>query len=361
MKNYLISLVFILTVSTLSFAQSLFPGLHGTSLLDSLVKYYKPPVVLNYDDARDKMYALIDNARDSVTCVYTGYRVYVPYNHPTPRDFTNTPSPIMNAEHSWPTSKGASGNARSDLHHIYPTNEYANSARGSLPFDHIPDEHATRWWRGISYVTTIPTIQKEAYSKEQTGIRFEPRGDHKGNVARSMFYFYTMYKSEADATDPNFFPNQKDILYAWHKTDPADAGELDRTNMIAFYQDGKPNPFIIDSTLIQRCYFPTTRLAQTGLIAQTPAEFELRQNYPNPFNSLTHIKLFLSRQAEARLDIIDMRGSLIALLHNGTIPAGEHDFLWSPGPETASGIYFYRLYTTDAGQMIVTRKMLLIK
>ncbi len=361
MKNSLISLSFILFVATASFAQLLFPGINGTELLDSLVKYYKPAVVLNYDDARDKMYALIDNANDSVTCVYTGYQVYVPYNHPTPRDFTNAPAPIMNAEHTWPTSKGASGNARSDLHHIYPTNEYANSARGSLPFDDIPDQLTTRWWRGISYFTTVPTIEKELYSKEQTGTRFEPRDGHKGNVARSMFYFYTMYKTEADAADPNYFTIQKDILYNWHKIDPPDAGEYDRTHQIAVYQDEKPNPFIIDSTLVQRCYFPATRLAQTGFIARTVMDFELGQNYPNPFNNLTHISMYLSRQTEIRLEIIDVRGSLVVLLQNGMGSAGEHNFIWSPGPETASGIYFYRMYTTDAKQMILTRKMLLIK
>ena len=37
--------------------------------------------------------------------------------------------------------------------------------------------------------------------------------------------------------------------------DPINNQEIIRTNKIAIYQD-YPNPFIIDDSLIQRCYFP---------------------------------------------------------------------------------------------------------
>ena len=74
----------------------------------------------------------------------------------------------------------------------------------------------------------------------------------KGDVARSIFYFYTMY---SDVADQNFFNIQKEILYDWHMNDPINNQEIIRTNKIAIYQD-YPNPFIIDDSLIQRCYFP---------------------------------------------------------------------------------------------------------
>ena len=66
-----------------------------------------------------------------------------------------------------------------------------------------------------------------------------------------MFYFYTMYK---DVADDEFFGLQKEILYDWHQTDPITNDEMDRTWYIAEYQN-YPNPFILDETLIQRCYF----------------------------------------------------------------------------------------------------------
>tara|TARA_Y100001960_G_C14369508_1_gene678419 strand:- start:370 stop:741 length:372 start_codon:yes stop_codon:yes gene_type:complete len=58
----------------------------------------------------------------------------------------------------------------------------------------------------------------------------------------------------SDVANTDFFELQKDVLYQWHQTDPTNQLEIDRTSAIANYQD-YPNPFILDSTLIQRCYF----------------------------------------------------------------------------------------------------------
>ena len=52
-----------------------------------------------------------------------------------------------------------------------------------------------------------------------------------------------------------FFEEQKEILFNWHNEDIITAEEIIRTNLIATYQENIPNPFIIDSTLINRCYF----------------------------------------------------------------------------------------------------------
>ena len=40
----------------------------------------------------------------------------------------------------------------------------------------------------------------------------------KGDIARTIFYFYTMYNNEADA---NFFEVQKQQLKIWHEQDPS--------------------------------------------------------------------------------------------------------------------------------------------
>ena len=70
--------------------------------------------------------------------------------------------------------------------------------------------------------------------------------------ARTMFYFYTMY---SDVADEYFFAVQKDILKTWHEQDPINENEITRTWQIADYQEYKPNPFILDETLIERAYF----------------------------------------------------------------------------------------------------------
>ncbi|NOX37634.1 MAG: T9SS type A sorting domain-containing protein [Calditrichaeota bacterium] len=233
----------------------IFPGLYGQELLDSLVAHYKPQVVLSYDDARDTLFARIDNHNDSLTGVYSGYTIYL---NPTADPTTDAYLKGINTEHTWPQSKGAdAGNARSDMHHLYPARDAVNSSRSNDPFAEINDSDTDKWWRHDYYLTTIPTQFIDEYSeKDEDANRFEPREDHKGNAARSMFYFYTMYKAEADNADPNFFLIQKEILYQWHKQDPADSAEVSRTYKIAKYQENKPNPFVLDSTLVRRAYFP---------------------------------------------------------------------------------------------------------
>ena len=359
------TLYFLLLLLSTAVAQQLFPGIQGEALLDSLVVNYKPAVVLDYNGARDKMYALIDNRRDSVTCVYTGYQVYIPYNYPTPRDLTNNAIPKMDTEHSWPKSKGAETssepNAISDLHHLYPTNSLANSARGSLPFGNVPDQEANRWWFGASYITSIPISNKELYSREKINVRFEPRDVHKGDLARSMFYFYAMYKAAADAADPNFFNIQKDALYTWHKIDPADERELERTNMIAGFQDERPNPFVIDSTLVRRCYFSVNSLHPATDAGYSSGSYELFQNYPNPFNSTTRVEFMLKHPSRVRLEIHNIRGLRIEILIDEVMNAGMHQISWKAGPEISSGIYFYQVHIVDPGHTVLTKKMILVK
>ncbi len=67
-----------------------------------------------------------------------------------------------------------------------------------------------------------------------------------------MFYFYTIY---SDVADEYFFEGQKEILKTWHDQDPTNEDAISRTWQIADYQDNKPNPFILDETLVERAYF----------------------------------------------------------------------------------------------------------
>jgi len=74
--------------------------------------------------------------------------------------------------------------------------------------------------------------------------------DHKGNVARSIFYFYTMYPTQAgnisQIGDINTF-------YQWHLADPVDAAEVERNGQIETYQ-GDRNPYIDHPELIARAW-----------------------------------------------------------------------------------------------------------
>ena len=234
----------------LGFTQMLYPDLSGQALIDQLRTDYKPAHVLGYDSARDTMFAVIDNHDHYVTCVYTGYTIYLdPADDPSTAAYNQD----MNTEHTWPQSKGAdTGNAHSDLHHLYPCRAQTNSSRGNDPYAEINDNVTDKWWRLDYDQTTIPTSYIDEYSEKDNNGYFEPREDHKGNAARSMFYFYTMYKEQSDT---NFFNEQKETLRQWNLLDDVDQAELDRSALVATYQDGKENPFVLDTTLVRRAYF----------------------------------------------------------------------------------------------------------
>lgn len=365
LKKILMTLAAVLLLSANNNAQQIiFPDVYGQDLLDSLVAEYKPVITLSYGGARDVMYALLDNQNDSLSCVYTDYTIYVPFNAPNPRSYTNGASPIINAEHTFPQSKGATGPARRDLHALYPTNEIANSARSSYPFDEIPDPATDRWYLGTNVINgTIPSTRIDEYSELDFSTRFEPREDHKGNVARSMFYFYTMYRHKADSADFGFFDMQKTVLRQWSNLDPVDSRELTRTNGIATYQSGKPNPFVLDTTLIGRAYFGVTTGIEGGKDgAAMPVVMVLKQNYPNPFNPETTIEYQLQESRTVNLTVYNARGQAVAELQNGRKAAGTHRIQWQAtdrsGAALASGIYWIAL---KSGQQQQVRKALLIR
>ncbi|MEK7257804.1 MAG: endonuclease [Bacteroidota bacterium] len=233
----------------------IFTFLQGQELLDSLAASYKPTTELDYGDARDTLYSRIYKTGDSVTCVYSGYKRYLPPGEdPSVAIFDNGSSFGINCEHTFPQSKGAeTGNPQSDMHHLFPTRSAVNTARSNDPFAEIPDQQTTQWYHLDHVSTSIPATGIEQYSEHINGY-FEPREDHKGNVARAMFYFYTMYKVQADAADPTFFASQRETLCHWQYLDPADSLEIARTWLIAHYQDGKPNPYILDCTLPARSF-----------------------------------------------------------------------------------------------------------
>ena len=200
-------------------------------------------VVLSYAAARAKMYNYADNYNSTVTCVYSGYS--------TPRalDFSSSSTTIsnINCEHSIPQSWFSEAPRMvSDMHHLYPTYIQWNSNRGNDPFADIPDASTTLWMRNTSSQATIPTSNIDEYS-EDTNSQFEPREDHKGNVARTAFYFYTMHDTQQEliATGHGNITALAPLatLYAWHLADPVDAREIERNRRVAASQ-GNYNPYI---------------------------------------------------------------------------------------------------------------------
>ena len=97
-------------------------------------------------------------------------------------------------------------------------------------------------------------------------------------------------------------------------------------------------------------------------VEDTPPTFRLLGNWPNPFNPSTRIAFELPAQGEIELVVFDVSGRRIAVLADGTWPAGRHIVDWDgrdeSGRAVASGVYFYRLV---AGKYIENKKMILLR
>ena len=93
-----------------------------------------------------------------------------------------------------------------------------------------------------------------------------------------------------------------------------------------------------------------------------PVTYSLSQNYPNPFNPTTEISYGLPVQTYVTLKIYNLLGQEVVTLVDGQRSAGRHTTSWNAldehGAVVASGIYFYRLETTDFS---TTRKMVFMK
>jgi hypothetical protein len=270
--------------------EQVLPGLTGGELLEQLEGNYKPDTVLDFGDAKDVLYGTIYFLDDSVRCVYSGHALYLdPGADPSQYLYLDGSNDGINLEHTYPQSKGAgSGNARSDLYNLYPTRLQVNADRGNLAFGEIPDQATDFWYYKTIKQTQVPSTNIQAYS-EATEALFEPREDHKGNVARSVFYFVTMYGAEVDAADPAFFESMRQDLCDWHYADPVDSLEWVRNIQIAGYQSGRPNPFILDCSLAGRTYCDYIDEGCTAVGADhavlNDGQTEGMTIYPNPFSS----------------------------------------------------------------------------
>jgi arylsulfatase B len=91
--------------------------------------------------------------------------------------------------------------------------------------------------------------------------------------------------------------------------------------------------------------------------AAQPTGYHLETAYPNPFNPATVIRYHLPGPTAVRLVVYDLLGREVLRLVEGTQPAGEHAVTFE-ARNLPSGMYLYQL---QAGGVVVTRQMLLLK
>lgn len=229
-----LGLFFSMVFAMSAMAQTPPADLRGEALRDWLKRetYSGKIQPMGYKEARRILYNFVDNRDGKVEGVYGGMIKSVPAG-----GSNSNPSPI-NCEHTVPQSFFRKANPmRSDLHHLFPTYDRFNSIRSNHPFAEIDDQQTDKWMLDQTQSRGVPGSNIDDYS-ESDGRRFEPREEQKGDTARAVFYFYTMYPnySMSRVGDLNTF-------YAWHLADPVSAHERIRNDEIKTHQ-GNRNPFI---------------------------------------------------------------------------------------------------------------------
>lgn len=317
--------------------QTLFPGDSGYFLLAKLSSEFKPLNVLDYTSARIKMYQEIYNREDTVYCVYSGHGLYLDPLSPDPIGYLakNGNANGINCEHTFPQSKGADqGNARSDMHHLFPSRAAVNEARSNFPFSEIEDRKTQTWFFKNVGINTIPKTNIELYS-ESTSFSFEPREDHKGNAARAVFYFMSMYDLQADKS---FFESMRATLCDWHESDPVDSLEWTRSHLIANYQEDKANPFVLDCSLARRTYCP--QLSDCGSFTGTG---QIRRDLKGSihFTHDNYLHFVLDSERKCRIIVSNSLGNLLL---DQSFEGAEKEFDASQWP---AGVYIIKLTIDD--------------
>ncbi|MCA9787899.1 MAG: T9SS type A sorting domain-containing protein, partial [Candidatus Cloacimonetes bacterium] len=99
------------------------------------------------------------------------------------------------------------------------------------------------------------------------------------------------------------------------------------------------------------------QILSTSVEATLPLEWALDAIHPNPFNPATVLPFSLPREAWMRLSVYNLQGQRVALLHDGTLAAGQHRLTWNASNH-ASGVYLAVLESADVR---LVRKMTLLR
>ena len=233
------SIMFIMLVPSIALCSqtSIVWTAERAELKDMVLAGHSP--IQSYRDAREHLFGDIHLRRDK-----DGHYVRDVYCHDIIRTKVGPmripDARVINTEHTWPKSRF---NKRmpynyqlTDLHHLYPTNSQANGRRGNYHFTELPNESGpVQHGCNDSHLGRIQGTGKDG---------FEPPAEHKGNVARALFYFSIRY-------DIPIKEYEEVHLRMWHVSDPVDQDEIRRNDIVERAQ-GNRNPFIDRPELVSR-------------------------------------------------------------------------------------------------------------
>lgn len=193
---------------------------------------------------------------------YSGEAACYNREHLFPQGFFNEASPMRN-----------------DYLHILPTDGYVNGKRSNYPFGKV----GTAIWTSTNG-SKLGTSNFPGYG----GTVFEPIDEFKGDIARSLLYFITIYEDKLQSFNYNDNNNPQDgsknrgfdqwyinLLLSWNQLDPVSPKEVARNNYAYEYQ-GNRNPYIDYPEWVNEIWTSTLSTTELNSLDQTISI------YPNP-------------------------------------------------------------------------------
>lgn len=234
---------------------------------------------------------------------------------------------------TWPN--GANGKELpeyNDMHQLFPADQInGNGKRSNFPFGNV-----------VNATFTSPTGVGKLGTNASGQTVWEPKADHKGDLARALMYMSVCYNG-IGGKNWKFPANQSPaVILQWHQQDTASNFEIARHEYIASQQKNR-NPFIDNPEWSNRINFSNMTL----ITSVTSIDFTHSvATYPNPSNEKLNVDATLLFSKQMPYSISDTQGKIV-----------KEGILVEPQsviemPEK-SGFYFLRL-ETDKG-LVVTK------
>jgi endonuclease I len=209
---------------------------------------------------------------------------------------------------------------RSDMHLLFPADNYTNNAKSNFPLGHVQTASFTSY-NGTKIGTSNATLN---FGFSGSNV-FEPIDEFKGDFARAYLYVVTRYESGAATwtsngsandilagnTYPSLDPWILQLCVKWHKLDPPSDFERKRNDTVFAIQRNR-NPFIDFPHWVEKIFNVDGNSAScinTALRNEKSIDFSV---FPNPANDFLSIQFARSVSIKsATVEIIDVVGKTI--------------------------------------------------
>jgi endonuclease I len=235
-------------------------GLSGNALKTALHNIIKGHTVISYSATANAFWSTDNKGNGVVWDMYSDIPGGTPpYTYQLGTDQCGSydgEGDCYNREHSWPQSWfGNDAMAKSDLHHLFPTDGFVNNKRSNYAFGEV---------RSASWTSRNGSKLGTCKTSGFSGTVFEPINAYKGDFARALMYMSVRYYTEDASWSTSDMTTKSEIkpwaiqmLMRWNEQDPVSQKEINRNNVIYSSYQHNRNPFIDHPEYARMIWDPT--------------------------------------------------------------------------------------------------------